>query len=341
MGAQALSGNQAFNDAWLLMKALLPDLPDEMDATVYATQMPNFFSRQPNVNYDLKVPVESARNILDDAYAYPYGGYQLFLQDNMHRMRRELERNPNLLEMPYHILSRIAGRHSKDQQMPIGAFSSLVLDRENKEGLSFMDRYVDEMERRDSPVNLSTLQINPKTGEVGTLMTLPGFTGDRGTGVSIAEQLMGVALEHAPAQRLTDATFSPGGLRAFNRLGDRLTQGGEARLLPIEMEDDERHLRGFDFGHQQPFLVEQSKGPVRFTQQPLKVPNMIDPYRHLQFEYANDDFKKPLKDTMRVDPAQFYPYDFNPHGVRTAEGTRTPQEILYTGENNNNFISNL
>lgn len=331
MGAQALSKNQAFNDAWLLMKALLPDLPDEMDATVYVTDMPNFFSREPNLNYELKVPVEPARKILDDAFAYPYGGYQLFLQDNMHRMRSELEDKPHLLEMPYHLLSRIAGRHSQSQSMPIEAFSSLVLDRENRDGLSFMDRYVDEMERRNSPVNLGTLQINPETGEIGTLMTLPGFTGDRGTGVSVAEQLMGVALEHSPAQRLTDATFSPSGLRAFNRLGQRLTEGGDVRLLPLT---DSYH-------HQQPFLIEQAKGPVRFTQQPLKVPNMLDPYRHLRFEYEEDDFTKPLKETMTVDPAEFYPYNFSHSGVSTAEGTRTPQEILYTGDKKGGFISNM
>lgn len=336
-----MSENQAFDDAWLLMKALLPDLPDEMEATVYATHMPNFFSREPNINYELKVPVESAREILDDAYAFPYAGHQLFLQDEMHRMRRELDGDPGLLGMPYHLLSRIAGRHSRSQRMPIEALAAIVLDRENQEQRSFMDRYVDEQEKRKQPVNLATLQINPKTGEIGTMMTLPGFTGDRGTGVSIAEQLMGVALQHAPAQRLTDATFSPSGLRAFNRLGDRLTQGGEARLLPIE--DDLRHLRGLDAGYQQPFLVEQSKGPIRFTQQPLKVPNMIDPYRHLQFEYEDDDFMKPLKETMTVDPAEFYPYSFAAHGVSTAEGTRTPQEILYTGEHNphGTFITNM
>ena len=196
-----------------------------------------------------------------------------------------------------------------------------------------MDRYIDEMERRNDLVNLATLQMNPKTGEIGTMMTLPGFTGDRGTGVSIAEQLMGVALEHSPAQRPTDATFSPSGLRAFNRLGDRLTQGGEARLLPITGE--------YRTTYQQPFLVEQSKGPIRFTQQPLKVPNMIDPYRRLQFQYEDDNFMKPLKETMTIDPAEFYPYNFSSQGVSTAEGTRTPQEILYTGDQKAGFISNM
>ena len=148
---------------------------------------------------------------------------------------------------------------------------------------------------------MGTLQVNPETGEIGTNDDASAFT-DRGTGVSIAEQLMGVALEHSPSQRLTDSTFSPGGLKAFNRLGDRLTQGGESRLLPITGE--------YRTTYQQPFLIETTQGPIRFTQQPLKVPNSIDPFRYLQFDYEDEDWQKPIEGTMRVRSPDFYPYSF-------------------------------
>jgi len=138
---EKLASADAFTSAWDVVKAVLPDL-------AFNTELERFKGFNPYerdaLTYQLSIDPEDARSILDSQFGYVRDEDYFKYPTQMAAWNRELGKNPTLFQYPQHIMSRLSGRHSRDQKMSMEDFRNFALDTD------IMTNYVDEMERRAS-----------------------------------------------------------------------------------------------------------------------------------------------------------------------------------------------
>ena len=109
---EKLASADAFTSAWDVVKAVLPDL-------AFNTELERFKGFNPYerdaLTYQLSIDPEDARSILDSQFGYVRDEDYFKYPTQMAAWNRELEHNPVLFQFPQHIMSRLSGRHSRDQ----------------------------------------------------------------------------------------------------------------------------------------------------------------------------------------------------------------------------------
>ncbi len=321
-----LASADAFTSAWDVVKAVLPDLPH--DTLLERFKGFNPFERDA-ITYQLSLEPEIARRVLNDNYGfYMREEDPLKYPTQIDAWKRELEQNPVLFRFPQHIMSRLSGRHSRDQSMSMGDFRNLAMARgvvgDYSDGETMMTRYIDEMERRGEPVIIGNAQITPATQNMHTITMNPGFDGK-----GYARHLLGAMIQEQGG--VNDNQFSREGYNLFRNMGNLLTQGGEQSIVPFiesgaEVDDFAQKYytnRG---------LVDSILGDVRFTQ----------PYGQ-NLSDGGDGYYYMSDGELVYNPPPFYPIEFSKprgRGVNPNVKGRNPFEIVYTGDDPA-FITNL
>ena len=320
----------AFDTAWLVVKAILPDLP--FDAELRRITGYNPYVGRDAVTYEASVAPDVARGLLDDK---PY----LESINDMDKRKfggalrawdRELTNSPDLFRFPHHILERITGRHTNEMQMPYSVFNEYASQPKWRDEFSEletdpMNTYVDTMEDMGLPVIVGAGDYNTKRKELSRILTNPGF-GGRGIG----QHLLGSMLQDHGYLR--DTQFSHEGANAFNKLGRKLTVGGTPTALPILGEE----LPPSDFisrYYQGQGIVDTVLGDVRYTQPYGDTPRPEEGY------WSRDD-----DGLDRWNHAPSYPIEHSQirggKGYNPAVKGRYPMSIRYTGVDPH-FVTNL
>lgn len=317
-----------FDTAWDLVKAILPDLPRGIDAELNRFGGRSIYDRDA-ITYELGINPEYARRILDDNSGFFMRNIDaLKYPTQIDAWRRELDDNPALFQFPNHIMSRLSGRNSNEQAMGIEDFRNFVLDRDYNTKENMMTRYVDEMERRGSPVIVGNAQISPAKQELHTITVNPGFEG-RGFG----RHLLGAMLQETGG--VHDNVFSREGYNLVRNLGNLLTQGGEQSIVPFlqsggDISDFNRQFYG------NKGLIDSVLGDVRFTQ----------PYGQDLFDGGEGHWSLYEDEGLTYSPPNFYPIEFSMPVAGVSTGVnpdvigRKPFGITYTGDDPA-FITNL
>ena len=314
--------DSAFESAWGIVKAVLPDLP--FNADLERMRGFNPYERDA-ITYQMGIDPDEARGILgsgykrdEDAIMYP---------DQIQAWDRELKQNPTLFEFPQHILSRLSGRNSRDQRMDIEDFRNLALNPDSGTDESHMTRYIDEMENRGKPVIVGNAQISPSTQNMHTITVNPGFEGQ-----GIGRHLLGAMLQEQGG--VHDTQFSREGYELFRNMGNLLTQGGTQNMLPF-LQSGSPDVSDFNqkYYHNKG-LIESILDDVRFTQPyGTNLNDVSDSGASAYFDEGK----------MVYRPPSFYPIDFSApsgDGVNPKAIGRNPFEITYTGDDPS-FITNL
>ena len=312
---QKLASADAFTSAWDIVKAVLPDL-------AFNTELERFKGYNPYerdaLTYQLSIDPEDARSILDSQFGYVRDEDYFKYPTQMAAWKRELAQNPTLFQYPQHIMSRLSGRHTRDQSMSMEDFRNFALDTD------IMTRYIDEMERRGAPVVVGNAQITPATQNMHTITLNPGFEGQ-----GFGRHLLGAMIQEQGG--VNDNQFSREGYNLFRNMGNLLTQGGEQSIMPFiesgaEVDDFAQKYytnRG---------LVDSILGDVRFTQ----------PYGK-DLSDGGDGYWYMSDGELVYNPPPFYPIEFSKpsgRGINPNVKGRNPFEIVYTGDDPA-FITNL
>jgi len=318
---EKLASADAFTSAWDVVKAVLPDL-------AFNTELERFKGYNPYerdaLTYQLSIDPEDARKIVDSNYRYLREEDPLKYPTQMDAWKRELTQNPALFQYPQHIMSRLSGRHSRDQSMSMEDFRNFALDTDYPTQESIMTRYVDEMERRGAPVVVGNAQITPATQNMHTITLNPGFEGQ-----GFGRHLLGAMIQEQGG--VNDNQFSREGYNLFRNMGNLLTQGGEQSIVPFiesgaEVDDFAQKYytnRG---------LVDSILGDVRFTQ----------PYGQ-GLSDGGEGYWYMSDGELTYNPPPFYPIEFSKpsgRGINPDVRGRNPFEIVYTGDDPA-FITNL
>lgn len=318
---EKLASADAFTSAWDVVKAVLPDL-------AFNTELERFKGYNPYerdaLTYQLSIDPEDARKIVDSKYGYMRDEDSLKYPTQMDAWKRELAQNPTLFQYPQHIMSRLSGRHSRDQSMSMEDFRNFALNTDYPTQENIMTRYIDEMERRGAPVVVGNAQITPATQNMHTITLNPGFEGQ-----GFGRHLLGAMIQEQGG--VNDNQFSREGYNLFRNMGNLLTQGGEQSIVPFiesgaEVDDFAQKYytnRG---------LVDSILGDVRFTQ----------PYGQ-DLSDGGDGYYYMSDGELVYNPPPFYPIEFSKprgRGINPNVKGRNPFEIVYTGDDPA-FITNL
>lgn len=333
--------SDAFQQSWdLLLKAILPDLDFEHESFRYPGRNP--FSSD-SFTQTIEVEPEIARKLIEDNVDETWitPNEKIRYANQMSNWDRYLNQYPTLLNDFGNVFSAMTGRHQASYTMPWDSFRNYILDEyENDE--SKMQQHIREAEKRGANITIGGIDYNPYVKEVDRMMTMPGFTG-----VGVANHLASSVLQDYG--RLTDTTFSPEGRAFMLNLGNKLTAGGDApKVIPFLSD-----AGGSRFPPSNPLhssgMIERTKGDLRFTQpygmdEDIGVDSMrirdgywagmdhFMPPDPFPFEYSNPiKFKHNVKKVGEEIPSWL-----NPDAYR-----RNPLEILYTGDLNTNYITNL
>jgi hypothetical protein len=314
-------GDEAFNQAWDVVKGVLPDLPFDMDLDSYK----DYFHRN-NVNYKAHVTPDVARKLLaENPYSQEYINFnsvdQKKFDKKMKNWDKELTLFSDLFENPENVLSRITGLNGNEFQMPYQQFSEYATrsDRDDFSDLEIdpINAYIDYAEDADRPVVVGGGDYNLSRNKINRVMVNPGFQGR-----NIAQHIMGSMLQDNKLIR--DNLFSVAGYNAFQSLGNKLTRGGEVKALPY-------NLGSHDWGSG---ILDTTLGDVVYTQ-PYGGKRRVNRGGGEFFE-SDDGWEWQPDDPY---PLQYNPIMEYPHTNPKVVG-RYPMAIRYKG-NDPNFVTNL
>ena len=202
-------GDEAFNQAWDVVKGVLPDMPFDMDLDSYK----DYFHRN-NVNYKAHVTPDVARKLLaENPYSQEYINFnsvdQKKFDKKMKNWDKELTLFSDLFENPENVLSRITGLNGNEFQMPYQQFSEYATrsDRDDFSDLEIdpINAYIDYAEDADRPVVVGGGDYNLSRNKINRVMVNPGFQGR-----NIAQHIMGSMLQDN--KLIQSAYFYPKGV---------------------------------------------------------------------------------------------------------------------------------
>ena len=320
----------AFDQAWELMKGVLPDLPFNIELDKYKSYLhPNF------LNYKAHVTPDVARKLLTEKpYTEPFNAPDMRkFGISMKNWDKELTRSPDLFENPEHLLSRFTGRNGYELQMPYDQFSEYATQPKYRPEFSDLEvdpinTYIDYAEDADRPVVVGGADYNLSRNKINRFMVNPGFQGR-----NISQHIMGSMLQDNKLIR--DKLFSTGGFNAFQALGNKLTEGGKVKALPYLAKPPPKDEDTYADYFRGSGIIDTILGDVVFTQ----------PYGGKRSnnagggEFLESDGKF---DWQHDNP---YPFEYPPTNqdlsiINPKVKGRYPMAIRYKGDDPN-FVTNL
>lgn len=303
----------AFDRAWLIVKAVLPDLDLGGEYQIDSSPRFGMHSKPGDMEYNLYTMPGTAMDILDDFYSdedwKSAAPYDVIGIDNR---IREFERNPGLFDNPLNVAQRQNARHQGDAH-PYSVFSSAMTDEDN----NLVQRWLEGLEDEGAPANLAQAHVSP-SGQVKNMFLNPGFE-RRGIG----QHMLGAILQDTG--RVGDDDYSVEGYQLWNRLGEKLTSGGDLSIhdfndLAVSDKDYANWWKNRS-------IIDRVKGDFRFSRPTYGLTdNPVQGYTR-----RGDD------GPMHVAPSP-HPYQFNQLPFYLFEGRenhplkdRFPLEIAYTG----------
>ncbi len=323
-------GDEAFNQAWDVVKGVLPDLSFDIDLDKYKDLFhPNY------LNYKAHVTPDVARKLIaENPYSQEFIDFNSVDREKfgkkMKNWDKELTQFPDLFENPEHVLSRITGRNGYELQMPYQQFSEYATrsDRDDFSDLEIdpINAYIDYAEDADRPVVVGGADYNLSRNKINRLMVNPGFQGR-----NIAQHILGSMLQDNKLIR--DRLFSVGGYNAFRSLGNKLTEGGEVKALPYLTKFPKGNDRLYADSYRGKGIIDTILGDVVFTQ----------PFgEKVRNNAAGGEFLE-SGDGWEWQPDNPYPFDYSPTNhnfINPKVKGRYPMAIRYKGDDPN-FVTNL
>ena len=196
---------------------------------------------------------------------------------------------------------------------PYSVFSSAMTDEDN----NLVQRWLEGLEDEGAPANLAQAHVSP-SGEMKNLFINPGF-GGRGIG----QHMLGAILQDTG--RVGDNDYSLDGYRLWNRLGEKLTSGGDLSIH--DFNDLAVSEKDYSNWWKDKSIIDRVKDDFRYSRPTYGLTdNPVQGYTR-----RGDD------EPMHVAPSP-YPFQFNPLPFHLFEGRknhplmgRFPLEIAYTG----------
>tara|TARA_R110000823_G_scaffold21375_4_gene64636 strand:+ start:1329 stop:2360 length:1032 start_codon:yes stop_codon:yes gene_type:complete len=329
----------AFETAWELLKAILPDLPyteDEMNT--FRGRSYNMYADRNAKKYEMGLSPDVARRLVAARREMLENEGNMNYFDSLPRTKglpqlmSEFSRQPDLFNHPTNVLSRIGSRHGNNPPVPFNTFEQAMLSDDNKEEHSVMDSYIDQAENADSFVTAGSGAINPD-GKIDEIMMNPGFGGQ-----GFGQHMLGAMLQDTGV--VGDNSFSPSGRSLMQSLGHKLTRGGDINSYRVSPNSKKSILETKlnDFRFSQPYTgwrepsIDDLAGSV------------VPPSEH---GHPNDE--------NEIYPPRTYPYEYERMGEQsyrwedgelvlepTHEKLKNtfPLGITYTGEKGKPAVTN-
>ena len=328
----------AFETAWELLKAILPDLPYTEDELGTAQrQSYGMYSNKGDKTYEMGLSpevarklVEARRNWLEENEGYEY-------LDSMPRTKglpeliREFSRNPGLFDHPSNVLSRIGARHS-NHPVPPNVFEAAMLDNDDGEGTAPIDAFIDS-KGDDGWVTVGAGSISPEKGKIDEIMLNPGFGGQ-----GFGQHIMGAMLQDHGM--IGDNIYSQSGRRAIQSLGHKLTRGGDINAYQVSPHNQRQVLETAlgDFSFTQPYTGWEEPSPDQLAGAVVAPSKYSDEHQvyHPQaypYEYQKLGFETMARDLMAEN-------DYRLEPIHEKLQNTFPLGIKYTGEKGAPAVTN-
>jgi len=314
----------AFDRAWAIVKAELPDL--DFNAEVISRPSWSPYAKQGDLDYHFTVDPHVGLELFDEFDRYnldddwkttaPYNKITL------PKVMREFSQKPSILSYPLNVAQRQNARH-QGKPIPYSVFTSAMTDED--EGQSPVRRWLEELENEGSRASLAAAHTSPK-GDVANIFLNPGF-GGRGIG----QHLLGSILQDTGL--VGDNQFSIEGYDLWNSLGGKLTSGGD---LTIHDFNKLPGMGGNEWSeyYRDKSMVDRTKGDFRFTR---PTEPKVDDFGGRMFvrdpDYMSEgdepfEYSPPTAFPHQYDRLPFYLFtDGEDHPLRG----RYPLEIAYLG----------
>ena len=243
----------AFETAWELLKAILPDLPyTEDELGTKQRQSYGMYSNKGDKTYEMGLSPEVARKLVEARREWLEENNSEYFANTMPRIKglpeliREFKHNPGLFDHPSNVLSRIGARHRGDH-VPPNTFELAMLNNNGGESVAPIDAYIDSR-GDDGWVSAGSGTISPDEGEIDEIMVNPGFGGQ-----GFGQHIMGAMLQDHGM--IGDNTYSQSGRRAIQSLGHKLTSGGDINAYRVSPNSPKQVLETVlgDFNFTQPY----------------------------------------------------------------------------------------
>jgi hypothetical protein len=280
----------AFETAWQLLKAILPDLPFSEDE-LGAKQRRSYggYSNEGDRTYEMGVSPDVARKLVEARRNWMEVNNDEYFANTLPRIQglpkltREFSHNPGLFEFPSNVLSRIGARH-QGSHVPLNTFELAMLNNDGGEGVAPIDAYINS-KGDDGWVTVGAGTISPNEGQIDEIMVNPGFGGQ-----GFGQHIMGAMLQDHGM--IGDNVYSQSGKRAFQSLGHKLTSGGDINAYRVSPNSPKQVLETVlgDFNFTQPYTGWREPDSDELSGAVIP-PN----------EYT---------DEQRIEPPRPYPYEY-------------------------------
>lgn len=316
-----------FDLAWALVKAELPDMDDPSARIISRPNYGLARGRPGDMDYTLRGDPTRALDALDDFYIEAdYRTASPARTKGVERLIRELirdrdERNNVMFENPLLLAQRQIDRGgTMGGSTPYPEFASAVIGGYDAMGDedNFIRDYLQEQERMGERATIGQAIASPD-GTVGQMFVQPGLTG-----MGAGQHLMGAILQDKGL--VGDSLLSPEGYSLMNRLGNKLTTGGDLSVLDLskipELSDYYKDKE----------LIDRIRGDFRFTRPTYGISG-----REMgETVFRNDPMESGEPGEFTFMAPNPHPYNLDRFSVEPDEtsplfGREFPLEIAYTG----------
>jgi len=324
-----------FDLAWALVKAELPDMDDPFARIISRPNHGLARGRPGDMDYTLRGDPTRALDALDDFYMETdYRTASPARTKGVESLIRELKRdrdegNNIMFENPLLLAQRQIDRgRTMGGPTPYPEFASAVIGGYDAMGDedNFIRDYLQEQERKDERATIGQALASPD-GTVGQMFVQPGLTG-----MGAGQHLMGAILQDKGL--VGDSLLSPEGYSLMNRLGNKLTAGGDLSILELskvpELQFINEYLPNYYQGKE---LIDRIKGDFRFTRPTYGIAGK----EMGETVFRNDPMESGEPGEFTFMAPNPHPYDMS-RFTRTATdetsplfGREFPLEIAYTG----------